>query len=815
MVLSPDRFTEQAQEVIAASQDILNRYRHNQWDSEHLFMALIEQEKGVPSEIFNVLGVNLDVLHATLHANLEEGGRMAGQVNQIFITPRLSELFERAHDESQRLNDEFIGTEHILIALTEEETGVSAGLLSDFKVTTEEVYKALQGIRGSHRITDQRAESRYRSLEKFATDLTLLAEKGRLDPIVGRDVEISRVMQTLIRRTKNNPVMIGGAGVGKTALAEGLAQRIVAGDVPFELRSKRILALDMGSLLAGSKFRGEFEERLKAVMDEVKQSNGQVMLFIDEIHTVVGAGATDGSLDASNMMKPALARGELQCLGATTEEEYTKYIESDAALERRFQPILVEEPDIATSIEMLKALRPKYEAHHRLKIQDEALNSSAVLSHRYISGRLLPDKAVDLIDEAASKIRIDEQLHPMSLREKESKLRQLQIEEIASSETGDFEKASEIKVEIARIEENYTDEKNQLNIFETSERQVTSEDIASLIATWTGIPVERLLESEADKLLSMESRIQSRLVGQQEAVAAVCEAVRRGRAGIKDENRPIGSFIFLGPTGVGKTELARSLAWYLFDDEENMVRLDMSEYMEPHSVARMIGSPPGYVGYSDGGQLTEAVRKKPFKVILFDEIEKAHPDVFNILLQILEDGRLTDGQGRVVDFKNTVIIMTSNLGSSISASESLGFLRDTDDSKDSEKLRISIEDALKKSFRPEFLNRVDEILIFQPISEEDQRQIVDIMIENLRKKLVEHDIDLELSEAAKSWVASDGFDREYGARPLRRSIRKNIENPLSTALIKGDFDNGDCIYVDLVEEKLILEKKAKYESIAI
>ena len=815
MVLSPDKFTEQAQEVIAASQDILNRYRHNQWDSEHLFMALIEQEKGVPSEIFSVLGVNLEVLHATLHANLEKDDRVAGQASQIFITPRLSELFERADDESQRLNDEFIGTEHILIALTEEETGASAELLSDFKVTTEEVYKALQGIRGSHRITDQRAESRYRSLEKFATDLTLLAEKGRLDPIVGRDVEISRVMQTLIRRTKNNPVIIGGAGVGKTALAEGLAQRIVAGDVPFELRSKRILALDMGSLLAGSKFRGEFEERLKAVMDEVKQSKGQVMLFIDEIHTVVGAGATDGSLDASNMLRPALARGELLCLGATTEEEYTRYIESDAALERRFQPILVEEPDIDTSIEMLKALRPKYEAHHRLKIQDEALKSSVVLSHRYISGRLLPDKAVDLIDEAASKIRIDEQLHPMSLREKESKLRQLQIEEIASSEMGDYEKAAETKAEIARIGENYTDEKNQLNSFETSERQVTSEDIASLIATWTGIPVERLLESEADKLLSMESRIQSRLVGQKEAVQAVCEAVRRGRAGIKDENRPIGSFIFLGPTGVGKTELARSLAWYLFDDEENMVRLDMSEYMEPHSVARMIGSPPGYVGYSDGGQLTEAVRKRPFKVILFDEIEKAHPDVFNILLQILEDGRLTDGQGRVVDFKNTVIIMTSNLGSSINTSEPLGFLRDMDSSKDSEKLRISIEDALKKSFRPEFLNRVDEILIFQPISEEDQLQIVDIMIESLRGKLVEHGIDLELSEAAKSWITSDGFDREYGARPLRRSIRKNIENPLSTALIKGDFDNGDRIYVDLVEEKITLEKRTKYESIGI
>ena len=812
MVLSPDRFTEQAQEVIAASQEILNRYRHNQWDCEHLFLALIEQEKGVPSEIFSTLGVNLQVLHANLHSYLEQDDKVAGQANQIFITPRLSELFGRADDEAKRLNDEFIGTEHILIALTEEDTGVSADLLSSFNVTTEEVYRALQSIRGSHRITDQRAESRYKSLEKFATDLTLLAEQGRLDPIVGRDMEISRVMQTLIRRTKNNPVMIGGAGVGKTALAEGLAQRIVEGDVPFELRSKKILALDMGSLLAGSKFRGEFEERLKAVMDEVRQSNGQIMLFIDEIHTVVGAGATDGSLDASNMMKPALARGELQCLGATTEEEYTRYIESDAALERRFQPILVEEPDIETSIEMLKALRPKYEAHHKLKVQDAALKSSAVLSQRYISGRLLPDKAVDLIDEAASKIRIELQEHPMSLKEKEVQLRQLKIEEVAASEMNDFEKAADLKAKIARIETNYVDEKNNVDKKSVTDREVTPEDIASLIATWTGIPVERLLESEAEKLLNMESRIQTRLVGQEEAVISVCEAVRRGRAGIKDENRPIGSFIFLGPTGVGKTELARSLAWYLFDDEEDMVRVDMSEYMESHSVSRMIGSPPGYVGYSDGGQLTEAVRKRPFKVILFDEIEKAHPDVFNILLQILEDGRLTDGQGRVVDFKNTIIIMTSNLGSSIGSSDSLGFLRNVETSRDSEKLRISIEDALKKSFRPEFLNRVDDILIFQPISEQDQREIVEIMLNGLLSKLSEHNIVLELSDGAKSWIAKDGFDPEYGARPLRRSIRKNIENPLSSGMIKGDFFDGSHVYVDLIDDKIVLENRSREHS---
>ena len=716
MVLGPDRFTEQAQESLNNSQLILNRYRHNQWDCEHVLMALVEQEKGVPAEILNELGVNIDIFHSRLHLMLENTHKTGGSSNQIYETPRLNDLFVRADAESKRLNDEFIGSEHLLVALTQEDTGEASEVLGEFGISTEMVYQALQKVRGGHRITDQRAESRYGSLERFATDLTILAEDGKLDPIVGRDAEVSRVMQTLIRRTKNNPVLIGGAGVGKTAIAEGLAQRIVSEDVPDDLTGKRVLALDMGSLVAGSKFRGEFEERLKAVMDEVKQSSGQIILFIDEIHTVVGAGAAEGSVDASNMMKPALARGELQCLGATTEDEYRRYIESDAALERRFQPVLVEEPDLPTSVEMLKALRPKYEAHHRLEILDQALEAAASLSQRYISGRLLPDKAVDLIDEAASKIRIDSQLHPTTLREKELRLRQLEIEETAASERSDFEKLAELKTSRLKMVQEFEDERSALSeIGNSDNKTVDEEDIASLIASWTGIPVSRLLENEADRLVNMEDRLHERVVGQESAVKAVSDAIRRARAGLNDPNRPIGNFIFLGPTGVGKTELAKALAWYLFDDEENMVRIDMSEYMEAHSVSRLIGAPPGYVGFEEGGQLTEAVRRRPFRVILFDEIEKAHPDVFNLLLQLLEDGRLTDSRGTTVDFRNTLVIMTSNLGTGVVQPETLGFVRNSKDKDSGVRLRESIEQALKKSFRPEFLNRIDDIVIFDPI----------------------------------------------------------------------------------------------------
>ena len=808
MILGPERFTEQAQESLNNSQLILNRYRHNQWDCEHILMALIEQEKGVPAEILNELGVNIEVFHARFHNMLENSQKTGGLAEQMYQTPRLEDLLLKAEAEAERLNDEFIGSEHLLIGLTQEEHGEVAEALSEFGVTTELVYRALQKIRGGHRIVDQRAESRYRSLERFATDLTDLASKGTLDPIVGRDGEVARVMQTLIRRTKNNPVLIGGAGVGKTAIAEGLAQRIVSGDVPDELTGKKVLALDVGSLVAGSKFRGEFEERLKAVMDEVRQAAGDIVLFIDEIHTVVGAGASEGSVDASNMMKPALARGELQCLGATTEDEYRRYIESDAALERRFQPVLVEEPDLDTSVEMLKALRPKYEAHHRLKIDDSALDAAVVLSQRYISGRLLPDKAVDLIDEAASKIRIDSQLHPKTLREKEESLRRLEIEEIAASERADYEKAAEVKAERLRMEQVFEDEMSVLDVEgcagegSATSAVVDAEDIAALIAAWTGIPVARLLETEAERLVNMEERIHERVVGQELAVQAVSDSVRRARAGLNDPSKPIGSFIFLGPTGVGKTELAKALAWYMFDDEENMVRIDMSEYMEAHSVSRLLGAPPGYVGFEEGGQLTEAVRRRPFRVVLFDEIEKAHPDVFNVLLQLLEDGRLTDSKGRTVDFRNTIVIMTSNLGTGEAHQEALGFLRQVNEKDTRERLRGSIEESLKKSFRPEFLNRIDEIVVFDAIERKQLLKIVDIMVSDIQSRMEERGIELILTEDAKTWLANEGFDQVYGARPLRRTIQRFIENPLSTKIIRGAFKGKDSVLVDLAQDEL-------------
>ena len=808
MVLGPERFTEQAQESLSNSQLILNRYRHNQWDCEHILMALIEQEKGVPAEILNELGLNIDVLHSRVHSMLENADKTAGSSNQIYETPRLNELFVRADTEAKRLNDEFIGSEHLLVALTQEDTGEVSEVLEEFDISTEKVYQALQKVRGGHRITDQRAESRYGSLEKFATDLTTLAEDGKLDPIVGREAEVSRVMQTLIRRTKNNPVLIGGAGVGKTAIAEGLAQRIVSEDVPDDLRGKKVLSLDMGSLLAGSKFRGEFEERLKAVMDEVKQSAGQIILFIDEIHTVVGAGASEGSVDASNMMKPALARGELQCLGATTEDEYRRYIESDAALERRFQPVLVEEPDLITSVEMLKALRPKYEAHHKLEIQDQALEAAASLSQRYISGRLLPDKAVDLIDEAASKIRIDSQLHPTTLREKQSRLRQLEIEEIAASERSEYEKSAELKTKRLKMLQEFKDERSTLSkVSNSSGNTVDEEDIATLIASWTGIPVSRLLENEADRLVNMEERLHERVVGQEAAVKSVSDAIRRARAGLNDPNRPIGSLIFLGSTGVGKTELAKALAWYLFDDDENMVRIDMSEYMEAHSISRLIGAPPGYVGFEDGGQLTEAVRRRPFRVILFDEIEKAHPDVFNLLLQLLEDGRLTDNRGTTVDFRNTIVIMTSNLGTGVVEPETLGFIRNASNLDSGTRLRESIEQALKKSFRPEFLNRIDDIVIFDSIERDQLLRIVDIMIEDIKKRMLNNGVRLDFSDEIREWIADEGYDEEYGARPLRRCIQRKIENPLSTMLLQGDFGDDSEVKIVLKHGELDFVKQ--------
>ena len=805
MVLRPENFTDQAREAIGASQELLRQLQHSQWDSEHILMALLDQDKGVAIDIMTEMGVYVDGIKTKLTAILGKVPKVSSQTNQIFVTPRVEALLNRSKVEADRLGDDFIGTEHLFIALTQEDQGGVAEVLKQHNVDTERVYQALQKIRGDHRLDDPRAENRYRSLERFSIDLTQLARDGKLDPVVGREMEVARAMQTLIRRTKNNPVMIGGAGVGKTAIAEGLAQAIVGGNVPEDLAGRRLLALDMGSLVAGAKFRGEFEERLKAVMDEIKQAQGEVILFIDEIHTLVGAGAAEGAIDASNLMKPALSRGELQCLGATTEDEYRRYIEKDAALERRFQPILVEEPDTEIAVDMLKALRPKYEAHHNVKILDDALESAVRLSQRYISDRLLPDKAVDLIDEAASKLRMDAQALPSGeIREQEAELDRLQSEERSASQRADYEQAAELRSERLRMQFEY-EQACADPTGNAGETEVTSESIGSLIATWTGIPVDRLLESEAEKLLHMEERLHDRVIGQEAAIVAVSDAVRRARASLKDPKRPIGSFIFLGPTGVGKTELARSLADYLFDDESNMVRIDMSEYQEKHTVSRLIGAPPGYVGFEEGGQLTEAVRRRPFRVVLFDEIEKAHPDVFNALLQILEDGRLTDGHGRTVDFRNTLIIMTSNLGTGLANKEPVGFLRDVDD-EESKRLRASVDDALKRAFRPEFLNRIDEIIVFDALSKDQIHEIADLMIVEVEERLLEHGVTIELTGAAKDWLADEGYDSQYGARPLRRAIQRHIENPLSKLILAQEFSEGSHIIADAGDDGLTFNK---------
>ena len=794
MVLRPDEFTEQAREVLGRSQEIVRRYRHSQWDVEHVLMALLERDDGVAAEILNEIGVAVPDVRSRLDELLEAAPKVAHESTQIFVTPRAAKALERATQEAKRLGDDFIGSEHLLVAIVQGDDGDAARVLAEFGVDLEQVYKALQAVRGDHRVTDERAESRYRSLDRFSIDLTELAREGKLDPVIGRDAEISRAMQTLIRRTKNNPVLIGGAGVGKTAIAEGLAQRIVSGDVPEELGGRRVLALDIGSMVAGSKFRGEFEERLKGVLDEIRQARGEIILFIDELHTVVGAGAAEGAVDASNMMKPALARGELQALGATTEDEYRKHIERDAALERRFQPILVEEPDAETAVKMLEGLRPRYESHHKVSVSDGAVEAAVRLSQRYITERLLPDKAVDLIDEAASRIRIEAQSMPGSLKDMELRLRHLEDEEEAAAQRGDYERAAEFRSEGIRLRDEYRREREGLHERE-DHMMVDADDIAGLITSWTGIPVDRLLESEAERLLHVEDRLHERIVGQEAAVAAVSDAIRRARAGLSDPNRPIGSFIFLGPTGVGKTQLARALAQHLFDDEQNMIRVDMSEYMERHAVSRLIGAPPGYVGYDEGGQLTEAVRRRPFRVVLFDEIEKAHPDVANVLLQILEDGRLTDGQGRTVDFRNTLIIMTSNLGTGEMGREPMGFVREDGAGGSSARLRSSIEDALKRAFRPEFLNRIDEIVVFDPLSREQIKSIVDIEMREVRERLEAHGATIELTESAREWLAREGFDPVYGARPLRRTIQRHVENPLSKRILAGDLTQGERVVV--------------------
>jgi ATP-dependent Clp protease ATP-binding subunit ClpC len=808
-MMKPEKFTEQAQEIIDLSQKLVWEYHHAVWDVEHVLLALLRQENSVPADVLKELGVNIDRMREKVEQVLQRAPKTANEKAQIYPTPRVASMLQSALNEANRLKDEFVSTEHLLIAIASERDGDASRILREFGIDQEKIYRALQGIRGGQRVTDPKAESKYRALEKYSRDLTELARAGKLDPVIGRDEEIRRVMQILTRRTKNNPVIIGEVGVGKTAIAEGLAQKIVAGDVPDSLKGRRVLALDMGALVAGSKFRGEFEERLKAVMDEIRRAQGEIVLFIDELHTVVGAGAAEGAIDASNMLKPALSRGELQALGATTLDEYKKYVEKDRALERRFQQVFIDEPSVEDTIEMLKGLRPRYEAHHKIKIDDSALEAAAKLSQRYISDRHLPDKAIDLIDEAASKLRIDAESPPQEVKSLEQRIQQLSNEEEAASQRGDYKQSATLKAHRLSLGKEYDEAKNKWLKDKKIKDVVGEEEIAELVSKWTGIPVSRMLEEETEKLVHMEESLHLRIVGQDEAINAVSDAIRRARAGLKDPKRPIGSFIFLGPTGVGKTELARALAQFLFDDEEAMVRLDMSEYMEKHTVSRLIGAPPGYIGYEEGGQLTEAVRRRPYKVILFDEVEKAHPDVFNILLQILEDGRLTDGHGRTVDFKNTVLIMTSNLGGEEFQRGSLGFRHEMQTESEQRRLKGTIESALKRTFRPEFLNRIDEVIIFKPLSEEQIRQIVDLQMKEVQKRLAERKITVTLTDEAKDWLAKTGFDPTFGARPLKRTIQREVETPLSKKILQGEFKEGDEVKVDLSSEGLVFNTNGR------
>jgi len=804
-----EKFTERARELVQTAQEILARYKHTQLDTEHLLLAMLEQNDGLAVQVLQALNVDTRALSRAAEEALARAPKVqyADQGAQVYITPRIKKVFDLAKEEAQRLHDSYIGVEHLLLGLIKEGDGGAARLLKQQNVDEEKVYGALQKVRGSSRVTDENPEEKYRVLERFSRDLTQLAREDKIDPVIGRDEEIKRTIQILSRRTKNNPVLIGDPGVGKTAIAEGLALKIASGDVPENLRGRRLLALDMGALVAGSKFRGEFEERLKGVMDEVRKASGQVILFLDELHTVVGAGAAEGAMDASNMLKPALARGELQCIGATTLDEYRKNIEKDAALERRFQPIVVGEPSVADTIEILKGLRDKYEAHHTVKIDDSALVAAAELSARYITDRFLPDKAIDLIDEAASKIRIEKSSMPQKIRALEVSLAKLQTEGRAAADNRDAEKAERLRSEEAALRREFN-QKRDAWMRESGVGSVVDEhDIAELISKTTGIPVSRMFEEEAEKLLNMEQKLHERVVGQEAAIEAVSEAVRRGRAGLKDPNRPIGSFLFLGPTGVGKTELARALAQFMFDDPDAMIRIDMSEYMEKHSVARLIGAPPGYVGYDEGGQLTEAVRRRPYRVVLLDEIEKAHPDVFNILLQLLDAGRLTDSTGRTVDFKNTVIVMTSNIGSQYIEALPIGASQHEQDAL-YDKMKERVTEELRKYFRPELLNRIDETIVFHALNQPQIKEIVDLLLKGTERQLAARKLHLEVTDAAKTLIAESGFDPLYGARPLRRAIQRMVENPISSGILRRQFTDGDTIIIDSDGEKITTSLKA-------
>jgi ATP-dependent Clp protease ATP-binding subunit ClpB len=868
-----EKYTLKSREAMERAQALADRMGNQELQPEHLLSALMEDAEGITVKILRKLDVDVDRARAAVDAEVERFPKVSGASGQMYVSTPMRDIFNRAESEAKQLKDEFISVEHLLVALLRA-GGKGAHILKEYGVTPDSVLGAMQEIRGSHRVTDQNPEDKYQALERYSRDLTELARQGKLDPVIGRDDEIRRVIQVLSRRTKNNPVLIGEPGVGKTALAEGLAERIVEGDVPETLKKKKVVSLDMGALIAGAKFRGEFEDRLKAVLKEIEAAAGEVVLFIDELHTLVGAGAAEGAMDASNMLKPALARGELRCIGATTLDEYRKHIEKDQALERRFQPVVVGEPTVEDTISILRGLKERYEVHHGVKIKDSALISAAMLSHRYIADRFLPDKAIDLIDEAASKLRMEIDSMPVELDELERRVRQMEIEKqglmkdgsndarkkiadidkqmseiggerdalraqwvnekesiarirelkekieamrtegMHAERDGNLEHAAEIRYgTLPAMEQELRDESGLLLRRQSEQRmlkeEVTEEDVAEVVSKWTGIPVMSMLESEMQKLLRMEERLGSRVVGQQEAVASVSNAVRRARAGIQDPERPIGSFIFLGPTGVGKTELARSLAEFMFDDETAMIRIDMSEYQERHTVSRLIGAPPGYVGYEEGGQLTEAIRRKPYSVVLFDEVEKAHPEVFNALLQVLDDGRLTDGKGRHVDFRNSIIIMTSNIGSvhiqelleekSKKPAHWAGDMFETDIGK-------RVMDDLRVYFRPEFLNRVDEVIIFHPLSKGLLSGIVDIQLRRMKKFLVDQCIDIALTDAAKELLAERGFDPVYGARPLKRAMQREILNPLAVKILEGAFKKGETVLVDAGEKGLVFNK---------